>query len=49
MGFQSRNSEAGRSMVFVTALVLIALVLALNAFSIQIRNRLKRHFAGDKF
>jgi phosphate transport system permease protein len=49
VGFQSRNSEAGRAMVFVTALVLIALVLGLNAFSIQIRNRLKRRFAGDKF
>lgn len=49
VGFQSRNSEAGRSMVFVTALVLIALVLALNAISINVRNRLKRRFAGDKF
>jgi ABC-type uncharacterized transport system permease subunit len=36
-------------MVFVTALVLIALVLALNAISINVRNRLKRRFAGDKF
>ncbi|HEY4344804.1 MAG TPA: phosphate ABC transporter permease PstA [Parvibaculum sp.] len=49
VGFQSRNSEAGRSMVFVTALVLLALVLALNAVSINVRNRLKRRFAGDKF
>tara|TARA_R110000868_G_scaffold125939_2_gene332330 strand:+ start:218 stop:1984 length:1767 start_codon:yes stop_codon:yes gene_type:complete len=49
VGFQSRNSEAGRSMVFVTALVLIALVLVLNAVSINVRNRLKRRFAGDKF
>ncbi|MEN6541266.1 phosphate ABC transporter permease PstA [Parvibaculum sp.] len=49
VGFQSRNSEAGRSMVFVTALVLMALVLALNTFSINVRNRLKRKFAGDKF
>lgn len=49
VGFQSRNSEAGRSMVFVTALVLLALVLALNAVSIKVRNRLKRRFAGDKF
>lgn len=49
VGFQSRNSEAGRSMVFVTALVLMALVLALNAVSINVRNRLKRKFAGDKF
>ncbi|MGV8997470.1 MAG: phosphate ABC transporter permease PstA [Parvibaculaceae bacterium] len=49
VGFQSRNSEAGRSMVFVTALVLLALVLVLNTVSIVIRNRLKRRFAGDKF
>ena len=49
VGFQSRNSEAGRSMVFVTALVLMVLVLVLNAFSINVRNRLKRKFAGDKF
>lgn len=49
VGFQSRNSEAGRSMVFVTALVLLALVLALNAISINVRNRLKRKFAGEKF
>lgn len=49
VGFQSRNSEAGRSMVFVTALVLLALVLALNVISITVRNRLKRRFAGDKF
>ncbi|MDO8290613.1 MAG: phosphate ABC transporter permease PstA [Parvibaculum sp.] len=49
VGFQSRNSEAGRSMVFVTALVLLALVLVLNTVSIIVRNRLKRRFAGDKF
>ncbi len=49
VGFQSRNSEAGRSMVFVTALVLLVLVLALNTVSINVRNRLKRKFAGDKF
>lgn len=49
VGFQSRNSEAGRAMVFVTALVLIVLVLVLNAISINVRNRLKRRFAGDKF
>jgi len=49
VGFQSRNSEAGRSMVFVTALVLLALVLIMNTVSINVRNRLKRRFAGDKF
>ncbi|MBP6010780.1 MAG: phosphate ABC transporter permease PstA [Alphaproteobacteria bacterium] len=49
VGFQSRNSEAGRPMVFVTTLLLIALVLALNAFAIYVRNRLKRSYQAGQF
>lgn len=49
VGFQSRNSEAGRPMVLVTTLVLILLVLLLNAFAIYVRNRLKKQFAGAQF
>ncbi|MCE9523621.1 MAG: phosphate ABC transporter permease PstA [Alphaproteobacteria bacterium] len=49
VGFQSRNSEAGRPMVFVTTLVLIGLVLILNAFAIYIRNRLKRAYKVGEF
>ena len=47
--FQSRNSEAGRPMVFVTTLLLITLVLVLNAFAIFVRNRLKRAYKSDQF
>lgn len=49
VGFQSRNSEAGRPMVFVTTLVLILIVLLLNVSAIAIRNRLKRRFQGSQF
>jgi len=49
VGFQSRNSEAGKPMVFVTTLLLIGLVASMNAAAIVIRNRLKRKFAGSQF
>ena len=49
VGFQSRNSEAGKPMVFVTTMLLIGLVAAMNAAAIYIRNRLKRRFAGSQF
>lgn len=49
VGFQSRNSEAGRPMVLVTTLVLILLVLVLNAFAIYVRNRLKKQYQGGQF
>jgi phosphate transport system permease protein len=49
VGFQSRNSEAGKPMVFVTTILLITLVAAMNAGAIIIRNRLKRRFAGSQF
>ena len=49
VGFQSRNSEAGKPMVFVTTLLLIALIGLMNAAAILVRNRLKRKFAGDHF
>lgn len=49
VGFQSRNSEAGRPMVFVTTLLLIVLVLVLNIAAIWIRNRLKKRFQGSQF
>ena len=37
VGFQSRNSEAAKPMVYVTTLLLISLVFAMNAASIMIR------------
>lgn len=49
VGFQSRNSEAGKPMVFVTTVLLITLVAVTNAAAIVIRNRLKRRFAGSQF
>jgi phosphate transport system permease protein len=49
VGFQSRNSEAGKPMVFVTTLLLIGLIAAMNATAVIIRNRLKRKFMVGHF
>jgi phosphate transport system permease protein len=49
VGFQSRNSEAGKPMVFTTTLLLIALITLLNVAAIYIRNRLRRRYVGAQF
>ncbi|MFN3972201.1 MAG: phosphate ABC transporter permease PstA [Gemmobacter sp.] len=49
VGFQSRNSEAGKPMVFVTTLLLLGLIIIMNAGAIYVRNRLKRKYAGGQF
>ncbi len=49
VGFQSRNSEAGKPMVFVTTMLLIGLIFVMNIGAIMIRSRLKRRFAGSQF
>jgi phosphate transport system permease protein len=49
VGFQSRNSEAGKPMVYVTTLLLITLIALMNASAIWVRARLKRRFAGAQF
>ncbi|MBR0684125.1 phosphate ABC transporter permease PstA [Roseomonas eburnea] len=49
VGFQSRNSEAGKPMVFVTTLLLLALIFLMNIGAILVRNRLKRRFQGSQF
>ncbi|MCY4383769.1 MAG: phosphate ABC transporter permease PstA [Nitrospinae bacterium] len=49
VGFQSRNSEAGKPMVFVTTLLLITIIALMNAFAIMIRNRLRRKFVEGQF
>jgi phosphate transport system permease protein len=49
VGFQSRNSEAAKPMVFVTTLLLISLVIVLNMTAISIRNRLKRKYYVGHF
>ena len=49
VGFQSRNSEAGKPMVFVTTLLLITIIAFMNAFAIMVRNRLRRKFVEGQF
>lgn len=49
VGFQSRNSEAGKPMVFVTTLLLLGLIVLMNSTAIWIRNRLKRKYAAGHF
>lgn len=49
VGFQSRNSEAGKPMVFVTTLLLLALIVLMNSTAIYVRNRLKRKYATGQF
>ncbi len=45
VGFQSRNAEAGKPMVFVTTLLLISLIGLMNAFAIHIRSRMKKKYS----
>jgi phosphate transport system permease protein len=45
VGFQSPNVEAAKPLVFATAFLLIAVVLALNLVAIVVRNRLRRRYA----
>jgi phosphate transport system permease protein len=45
VGFQSPNVDAARPMVFVTTLLLLAIVVLLNLFAIGMRNRLRRKYA----
>ena len=49
VGFQSRNAEAGKPMVFVTTLLLIFLIAVMNAAAIYIRGRLKRRYLAGHF
>ncbi|MCD6225386.1 MAG: phosphate ABC transporter permease PstA [Deltaproteobacteria bacterium] len=49
VGFQSRNAEAGKPMVFVTTLLLIFLIAVMNAAAIYIRGRLKRRYLTGHF
>ena len=47
VGFQSPNVEAGRPLVYATALILVALILLLNLTAIAIRNRLRERYKSD--
>jgi phosphate transport system permease protein len=49
VGFQSRNSEAGKPMVFVTTMLLLALIVLMNSSAIYMRNRLKKKFESSQF
>jgi phosphate transport system permease protein len=49
VGFQSPNVEAARPMVFVTAFLLLAIVVALNLVAITVRNRLRRKLKSSTF
>ncbi len=49
LGFQSQNSEAAKSMVFTTTLLLIGIIFVLNALSVYLRARLRRKFASSMF
>jgi phosphate transport system permease protein len=45
VGFQSPNVEAAKPLVFATALLLIAVVLATNLLAILVRNHLRQKYA----
>ncbi|HKB15672.1 MAG TPA: phosphate ABC transporter permease PstA [Planctomycetota bacterium] len=49
VGFQSPNVEASKPMVYVTALLLLGLILLLNLAAILIRNRIRRRLAVGAF
>jgi len=45
VGFQSPNVDSARPVVFMTTLLLLAIVVLLNLFAISLRNRLRRTYA----
>ncbi len=47
VGFQSPNVEAAKPMVYITTLVLIAVVVLLNCTAIVLRNHLRKKYAGS--
>lgn len=49
VGFQSPNVEAALPMVYMTTLLLIAIVLLLNITAMIIRNRLRRKYKSSTF
>ena len=49
LGFQSRNSEAAKPMVFTTTLLLNGLIALMNLVAIWLRARLKKKFQFNQF
>ena len=49
VGFQSPNVEASKPMVFVTTLLLLAIVLAMTSVAIYLRNRMRNCISRGPF
>ncbi len=47
VGFQSPNVEAGRPLVYATALILVLLIIVLNVTAITIRNHLREKYRSE--
>ena len=49
VGFQSPNSEAAKPMVFMTALLLVLIVISLNLAALILRKRARKNLGGSTF
>jgi phosphate transport system permease protein len=49
VGFQSPNVEAAKQMVYATAVLLLAIVIALSLTAILVRNRLRKRYHVSAF
>lgn len=49
VGFQSPNVEAAKPMVYVTTLLLLALVLGMSFIAMYLRNKMKKRFTAGAF
>ena len=49
VGFQSPNSEAAKPMVYMTALLLLGVVVLLNLVALRLRRRLRERLGGSAF
>jgi phosphate transport system permease protein len=49
VGFQSPNVEAAKPMVYATAILLLAIVVALNLTAITVRNQLRKRYRTSAF
>ncbi len=49
VGFQSPNVEAAKPMVFVTTLLLLAIVIAASSVAIHMRNKMRKRYATKAF
>ncbi|MCC5982700.1 MAG: hypothetical protein JJU26_13385, partial [Oceanicaulis sp.] len=47
VGFQSPNVEAGRPLVYATALILVLIIIVLNLTAIFIRNHLREKYKSE--